>query len=254
MRGLSLGCCFALGLSVWCAARPAPLAADATVRAHADDGERLNERGLWERITAWMNDVNAAPAAEASAEPALYRYRGPNGQLVYTNIAQSVPAAQRAGARVDLTAVSLNSELGSDLDRQLARQHRALQTSEVCAAARAAVEQPLWQRLWHEGAPLVVCAGALLLAVLLTPWMLRKGWGASWAKVLSTATPVLGFVGVAAVLLLQSQRSMSNARLSAQRCEPNALVEAPGLKERMQLVQALQAEQRALEQIHAESR
>lgn len=208
--------------------------------------------GFAQTIEGWLEGDAGKPAA-APAALDMYRYRGPGGRMVYTNVASSVPAAQRAGARIDLAQVPLNSELGTDLNRELARQHHALQDSSTCAALRAANEEAWWARAWHEHTPLVVCGGALFLAVLMTPWMLRRGWGANWAKVLSTATPVLGFVGVAAFLLLQTQRSMSDASVRASRCESRAFLSAPTLTQRAQLVQALQAEQRALAQIHAES-
>jgi hypothetical protein len=153
----------------------------------------------------------------------LYQYRGPNGRTVYTNLAESVPKQQRAGARVDLRAVSLNGALAADLDRELAKRHRALQAAPVCTQLRAAEAEPWWARTWREHSPLVVCGGTLLLLVLLTPFMFSKGWGAAWARVLMTALPVLGFVGLSAFLVMQTERSGGALHARAQRCDSGAL-------------------------------
>jgi hypothetical protein len=222
-----------------------------TPRVAQPDVVRASEPGLVDKLVARVENLMQS----AQQEPAtLYRYRNAAGRTVYTNLPDTVPRDQQSNAPIDLHAVSLNPELGADLDRQLAARHRALQTAPICQHLRSAAQAPWWSHAWGERAPLVVCGGALLLAALLTPWMLRKGWGASWARVLSTATPVLGFVGIATFLLLQTQRSVADWHVRADRCETSSFQQASDARQRVQLVQALQAEQRALEQIHAESR
>lgn len=184
----------------------------------------------------------------------LYQYRTASGRTVYTNIAESVPGPQRASSRVDLDHISLNSALAGDLDRELAQRHRVLQTEAVCQQLRAADAEPWWAREWREHKPLVVCGGALLALVLLTPIMFGKGWGSAWARVLTTALPVLGFVGVSTFLLMQSERASSAVHTKAARCESSALQNAGGVRQRVALVSALQKEQDAIAQIQAESR
>lgn len=203
---------------------------------------------------ALLDWAERALGSQPDKPSALYQYRGPTGRIVYTNIAESVPKPQRAGARVDLDAISLNSALAGDLDRELAKRHRALQTAAVCQQLRAAEAEPWWARAWREHQPLVVCGGALLALILLTPIMFSKGWGSAWARVLTTALPVLGFVGVSTFLLMQSERASSALHTRAGRCETNALQNAGGVRQRVALVAALQKEQDVLAQIHAESR
>lgn len=207
--------------------------------------------GVSDALLDW---AERAMGSKADKPLPLYQYRGPNGRTVYTNIADSVPSTQRANARVDLDTISLNGALAGDLDRELAKRHRALQASAVCTQLRAAEVEPWWARTWREHQPLVVCGGALLLLVLLTPFMLSKGWGAAWARVLTTAMPVLGFVGVSAFLLMQSEKASSALHTRAQRCETSALQNAGDVRQRLALVTSLQREQDALAQIHAESR
>lgn len=221
-------------------------------RVDQSSGQPVAQHGISAAVSEWLSKTTGT-TEPPKREPELYRYRSASGLMVYTNLAASVPSAQRSNARIDLSQVSLNSELGADLDRELAKQHRTLQQSEACMALRAANEEPWWWCAWKEHAPLVVCGGVLLLAVLLTPWMMKRGWGSHWAKVLSTATPVLGFVGLAAFLFLKTSSSMSSRETRAARCESRAFLGASNLQARAQLVQALQAEQQAIEQIHAES-
>lgn len=187
-------------------------------------------------------------------EPILYRYVEPGGRTVFTNLASTVPADQRALSRVDLRDVPLNSHLASDLDRDLARRYQDVRQSGTCERLRQVAEEPWWKRIWEGYRPLVLCAGVLLLLLALTPFMASKGWGASWARVLWTALPLLGFVGTTALLLQRSSASMTRMTQSLKQCEPGAYEHAGGLPQRFQLVQSLEAEQRMLAQIERESR
>ena len=187
-------------------------------------------------------------------EPIMYRYVAQGGRTVFTNLATTVPADQRELSRIDLRHVPLNSLLAKDLDRELQRRYQDLQKSGTCERLRAATEAPWWQRAWDEHRPIVLCGGALLLLLALTPWMAAKGWGAPWARVLWTAIPLLGFVGTTATLLQKSSASMARMQTSLKQCEPGAFQNAGSLPQRFSLVQSLEAEKQALAQIERESR
>jgi hypothetical protein len=148
----------------------------------------------------------------------VYTYRSPNGRAVYTNVFESVPLAQRAQARVDLSRLTLNTSLGADLDAALAARYQMLQASPQCEAAKRELEEPLWRRTWREHRALVVLAGALLMFLVLTPRMLRWGFGAAWVRALSTTLPVLVFVGCLAYALNESNRALQHARARAEPC------------------------------------
>ena len=199
----------------------------------------------------WLGEQSDVVARK---EPVLYRYVERGGRTVFTNLATTVPANQRELSRIDLRHVPLNSLLAADLDHELSRRYQDLRTSGTCERLRAQTEAPWWQRAWDTHRPLVLCAGALLLLLALTPWMASKGWGAPWARVLWTAFPLLGFVGTTATLLRQSSNSLSRMESSLKQCEPGAWQSAGGLPQRFQLVQSLEAEQHALAQIERESR
>ena len=212
-------------------------------------------QALWR----WFSDEPAPipGAAVASSSASLYRYRSREGRVVFTNLAASVPTDQQHNATLDLQHVSVNSALGRELDSELKTQYDLLAAAPFCQDMRAALQEPLWQRLWNERRPLLVCGLAILAFVVLTPWVVRRVGGAAWARTLSYAIPVLAFVGVSATLLMQTGRSLSELRSRAQPCESDAWARAGQsqhpLVQHNQLVQALRTETAALEQIHAES-
>lgn len=213
----------------------------------ADPG--ASGRAPAENLVDWLT---GSAVGDTPREPVLYRYRGSSGRSVFTNLPSSVPPSQRAQARIDLRHVSLNSELGAELDRELKARYDSLRSSEACAELRSEAELAWWQRAWRDQRPLVVCGGVLLLLVLCSPWMLKRGWGAPWARVLSTATPLLGFVGLSAYLLMQTQGQLRRFAPRAERCQPGAWTAASDLPKRFALVSALEAEQRALARIELE--
>lgn len=227
------------------------------LRAYARRVDRNPTSSTATDPTASLLEWTPTPLLNRPTEPALYRYRARNGRITYTNLADSVPVTQRAAAKLDLDSVSLNSKLGADLDRQLKAQYDKLRESSFCRSIEAAANEPFWLRAWQEHAPLVVCGGAILVFLVITPWMVRRVGGAPWARALSLAIPVLGFVGLMTFVLMKSGRSLSQLRDRAAPCDPASWASAArsdkGLVEHLHLLDALKTETKALEQIHAES-
>lgn len=205
--------------------------------------------GKAEQLIEWLSGSNAADAAQ---EPALYRYRGEGGREVYTNLAASVPPSQRAEARVDLGHVALNSQLGTALNQKLQERFDALRSSTACSELRSEAELSFWQRAWRDHRVAVACALVLLFLLLCSPWMLRRGWGGQWARVLWTGVPLLAFVALTGTMLMKADASLSGLATRAERCEPAAFKAAPGLPQRFSLVSALESEQAALAQVERE--
>lgn len=187
-------------------------------------------------------------------EPVVYRYIGTHGRPVFTNLASSVPTLQRGRAKVDLRHVSLNSELGAAINQNLERRYDELRASSACHELRAESNKPWWARAWRDNRPLVVCAGVLALLLLGTPWMHKRGVGRPWARVLGTAVPVLGFVGLSAFLLVKAEQQMQVLAPRAERCDKATWQGTGDLPKRFALVSALEAEQATLNQIMLESR
>jgi hypothetical protein len=200
-------------------------------------------------LLAWLK----APTPGASG--ALYRYKSRAGHLVFTNLVDEVPPDQRAAAQLDLSHVSLNSTLGAELERRLKTRFEALRESAVCRGARADELAPIWQRAWTEHRAASTFAAVLLVFLLITPTMTRRVGGAAWARALSLAIPVLGLAAIISFVLVQAGRS--STQLIPKGCDAAAWASAghadQPLVQQLKLVSALEAETKAIEQIHAES-
>jgi hypothetical protein len=192
-----------------------------------------------------------------SSSPVIYRYVSPLGQTRYTNLLASVPLPQRSAAAVDLSRVSLNSEVGRDLDRVLEKEHERLVQSPTCQQLRAAAAKPLWRAIWDEHGPLVVMGALFCLLVLVTPTMLRR-FGPNWAKALSVSVSVLAAAGLFTYAALRGTQALSQLQAKAAPCEPgtwNALAKHDrGIVDKVQLLQSMRVEQQGLEQIASEGR
>ncbi|HKP59540.1 MAG TPA: hypothetical protein VJV78_22610 [Polyangiales bacterium] len=188
----------------------------------------------------------------------LYRYRTLDGRTKYTNLRDSVPAAQRAGAEVDLSRVSLNTDVGRDLDRRLNEEFSRLAEQPACQQLRAAADRDLLQIAWQEHGPLVVCGGAILLLVFFTPSMVRRVGGPAWSKTIGMAVPILAVVGIFAYTTVRSNHAMEKLKQQAEPCQAetwNALAQNDhGLVERYKLLQGMRTQQSAFAQIAAEGR
>ncbi|HKU38633.1 MAG TPA: hypothetical protein VJR89_10815, partial [Polyangiales bacterium] len=199
-------------------------------------------------------DLLGARLTRGAAAPAVYRYRAADGRLRYTNVRELVPAAQRTAAEVDLSRVSLNSELGRDLNARLEEEHLRLVEQPVCQQLTAAADRALWEVAWRDHGPLVVCGGVILLLVFVTPWMVRKVGGPEWSRTMGMAVPVLAAFGVFAYVTIKSNAALSHVRESAAPCTQEGWAASDGLVERMKLLQGLRVQQAGLAAIAAEGR
>ena len=190
--------------------------------------------------------------------PIVYRYVTKSGATRYTNVLESVPAAQRSAATVDLSHVALNSAVGRDLERLLEKEHTRLASSSSCQQLRAAAEVPLWRKIWDDHGPLVVIAVVAALLVFVTPAMLRRVGGREWARALSMAIPALAALGLFAYATFRASQAMSQLKAKAAPCEQgtwNALAQQDrGVVDRLQLLQHMHVQQEALEKIALEGR
>jgi hypothetical protein len=192
------------------------------------------------------------------ARPVIYRYVTRQGQTRYTNLLASVPEPQRAAAEVDLSRVSVNSEVGKDLDRAMAQEHERLAQGSACQQLRAAAAKPLWRNIWDDHGPLVVIAAVFVVLLLISPAMLERV-GANWAKAFSMSVSVLAVLGLFSYATLRGTQSLSQLKAKAAPCEPGRWGELAkndtSVLGRLQLLKGMEAEQqRVLEQIAAEGR
>lgn len=168
--------------------------------------------------TGAQGEAGSRAAPQKPAET-YYRYVRPDGRVEYTNIEEQVPVEQRFAARVDLSRISLNTELGNELDRRFQREHEALIETPYCKERREEAAQGFWARLFDEYGPLVVCGGLLVAFLLFTPSALRKYGGPVWAKTLMTAIPALAVGGVMTFSMMKTGKTVSRLEELATPCE-----------------------------------
>jgi hypothetical protein len=274
-------CCASAALALAASAHAQPARhrvlhqADDAVYAYTDDrgrlvyANRLDDVPLQLRAYARRVDQPAAPEdsasmaallgflqpRESSATHGLYRYKSRAGRAVFTNLLDQVPPDQRPGAAVDLAHVSLNSELGAELDQRLKSRFEALRESSVCRGARSEAQEPWWKRAATEHRSALTFAAALLVFLLLTPTMSRRFGGAAWARALSLAIPVLGLGGIISFMIVQAGHSAT--KFAPESCDEAAWASAgkgdQPIVQRLKLVSALDNQIKVLEQVHAES-
>lgn len=176
----------------------------------------------------------------------MYRYLGAHGRVVYTNIEEQVPLAQRDRATLDLSHISLNTEVGAEIERRLAEQHAALSKSPYCRELVAASNQSVLERAWQQHQPALLCAGAVLLLLLLSPRMLRQMDASLWSKTLMRAIPVLASVGLVSFIATRTNETLGALRQRAAPCLHETFVrlkaEKDALQRHSQLIEQLRTE------------
>jgi hypothetical protein len=176
----------------------------------------------------------------------FHRYIGRDGRAVYTNIAEQVPLEQRERSKLDLSRISLNTEIGAELNHRFAEQHAELSASSYCQTLFAAAGQNPLRHAWEEFAPLIVCGGLLLAFLLFTPSALRRFGAPVWAKTLMMAIPSLAVGGLITFTMTQTNKQLSELKQRVKPCASetfDGLAHEPDpLVQRSRLVSQLQRE------------
>jgi hypothetical protein len=189
--------------------------------------------------------------ARADESQTIYQYKDKSGRTVYTNNLEQVPLKARDSGRLDLSHVSLHTDLGNAIAEKDARRaadvatkHAELTSSSYCRALKDEAAMPLVQRIWHDHAPLVVCGFIALLLLFLTPQMVRDLGAPVWAKVLMKALPALALAGAVMYGMMHANRTVSAIKTKLAPCLSETfakLGETPeGLTQREKLVEKLQ--------------
>jgi hypothetical protein len=144
---------------------------------------------------------------------------------VYTNVVERVPLTQRERGKLDLSRISLNSELGTALSNRLKQEHRALRESAACDGLLEQISMPPLLRLWDQQWPLVVGAGALLLFALYIPGILRRFGVSLPLRMLAFLLPFVALSALLAHGLGQTDERASELRKKAAPCMPETFDE-----------------------------
>ena len=134
--------------------------------------------------------------------PEIYQYRTRRGRMAYTNDRFRIPAKQRDKAKVvDLSQISLNSELAADLSRAIDVQYEAVIDSDLCRNTRDAADASWLAVTWQEHGELMFLGGVILLLFMVTPIALQHLDVQIWAKLLSLSVMACGFLGLMLFLI-----------------------------------------------------
>ncbi len=161
--------------------------------------------------------------SQEEASNAIYRYRDNRGRTRYTNIWDEVPAAYRERVEVvDLSDVTLNTQVGKEIEEKLSEDYEKLVESDYCKRERARSDQSFFSRLWSEYRIVVIIAGVILLLIVMTPFALRRINAPDWSRTLTMAIQMLVFLGIVSYTAICSSKKTQDIREKVSPCNPDA--------------------------------
>ncbi len=188
--------------------------------------------------------LSLTPAANDTFPNTIYRYRNKRGRTVFTNIPDQVPADQREHAKVDLSHITLNPQIGAELDASMQQEFEHLSASPECREIKQQASHWL-QPIWDDYGHLIVLGGILLALLMATPYALRRVEAPVWARTLTKSIMLIGFVGVfmhTTVRAGKTYDAMKKAAAPCQRETWTTLAKAPdGRGNQLKLLMDLQS-------------
>ncbi len=174
------------------------------------------------RLLLILAMLSVAVDVYAQDGPTFYSYVANSGRTVYVNRFSLIPPEKRTDARaVDLSEVSLNSELAEDLSEAVVREIRQIKESDPCAEARRESQVSAWRHTWTRHGPWILVTLAAAVLVMLSPWMIRRTPPGVWPRFLMVALPALAMTGLLAVTSSRASRSLEAVRELATLCDAN---------------------------------
>lgn len=174
------------------------------------------------RILLLVAVVTLTSAAYAQQGPVFYSYVGDSGRTVYVNQFSMVPPEKRSKARaVDLSEVSLNSELAKELSAVVVKEIKQLKESDPCEKARTEDKAGAWRHVWHRHGPWILSSVAALILVLLSPFMIQRTPQGVWSRFLMVALPALAMTALLAVSATRATSSLQAVGELAKLCDAN---------------------------------
>lgn len=166
-------------------------------------------------------------SGSVAARERVYRYKSRAGRTVYTNDLRRVPPAQRAGAEVDLSHISLNRELGTGMTAEARKQLARALRSPRCAELRDAKERGLLETAWHRHGHLLFAAGVVFVLLVSVPIVVRRYRLPGYGRFVALAIPFVVLVTVMATVFSAADRARRRTRRMAGLCEPTRYLGAP---------------------------
>ena len=154
----------------------------------------------------------------------VYRYVNDEGRTVFVDDLSLVPADRAASTDVlTLDHISLNRQLGNDLDAQLRTQHEMLSQTPFCERAREVSSQSRWKQVWQEQGHLIAIGGLIVLVLLMTPWMIKLVPVPQWTRTLMFVLPILVLLGGLTHVAVTTSRTMRHVNETVTLCDPGSV-------------------------------
>jgi len=138
----------------------------------------------------------------------IYSYTNKKGITVYVNDADLLPPSVQPKAKVvDLSHISLNTPLGKDLTSVINAEYSKIMQSGECYEARANSGSWVWvERAWSQHPHWILLAMGALVLLIATPFIIRHGDVARWARTLKWLVPLLAAVGILATVGIKTRQ------------------------------------------------
>lgn len=180
------------------------------------------------RVLLLVAVVTFASTASAQQAPVFYSYVGNSGRTVYVNRFSLIPPEKRSQARaVDLSEVSLNSDLAEELSGAVVKEIQYLRESDPCTKARKESKAGAWRHVWHRHGPWILASLAAIMLVLLSPWMIRRTPQGVWPRFLMVALPALTMTAVLAISATRATSSLEAVGELSKLCDANEKEASP---------------------------
>ena len=128
---------------------------------------------------------------------------------------------------MDLSEVSLNSELAEELADAVVKEIQYLKESDPCTKARKESKAGAWRHVWHRHGPWILSSLAAVILVLLSPWMIRRTPQGVWSRFLMVALPALAMTALLAVFATRATASLEAVEDLAKLCDANEKEASP---------------------------
>jgi len=143
----------------------------------------------------------------------FHKYRNAAGRDVYVTSPDLIPPQYRKKKRaVDLSHVSANQEIGTELTKTSKAELKRISASSMCEEAQSEASLPWYAFIWKRYSVLVVIAFAACLLLGFAPMLTRRiGLDAS-RRIIAISLPLLLILGAVSFGAIRTSRMMNEVK------------------------------------------
>jgi len=150
---------------------------------------------------------------------AFYSYRNAAGRDVFVTSQDQIPPKYRKkNQAVDLSKVSANREIGTELTKASKAELKRISTSSMCEEATTEATLPWYKFVWKRYSSLVVIAIAAFVLLAFTPALTRRiGLDAS-RRLMAISLPLLLILGAVSYGAIRTSKMMNEVKTIGSLC------------------------------------